>query len=125
MAMRLTAPAAFRYASSSVGDSAWTSAMLSKLALLVSSGRYAPALTSTASRSRMDASYSARFIRWKVREPGFRRVPLSTSCSSVSTSASRVSPVGRGMPGGGIISERSLRMTFSVTATFSCADSTL
>ena len=38
-AMRLTAAAAFRYASSSVGDSACTSAMLSKFALFVSSGR--------------------------------------------------------------------------------------
>jgi hypothetical protein len=44
--MRLTADAAFRYASSKVGDSDCTSAMLSKFALFVSSGRKSPALTS-------------------------------------------------------------------------------
>ena len=45
-AMRLMSLAAFRYASSSVGDSACSSAMLSKFALFVSSGSQLPASTS-------------------------------------------------------------------------------
>ena len=44
--------AAFRYASSSVADSVWASAMLSKLALTGSSGSQSPASTSSDSRSR-------------------------------------------------------------------------
>ena len=54
-ASRLIAAAALRYASSSVGDSACTSAMLSKFALFVSSGSQLPASTSRASRSRTRA----------------------------------------------------------------------
>ena len=78
--MRLTEAAAFRYASSSVGDSACTSAMLSKFALFVSSGRKSPAFTSMPSRSRTTRSYSERFSRWKVRAPGFGCDARSMTC---------------------------------------------
>ena len=69
-ARRLISLAASRYESSNVADGVCTSAMLSKLALFVSSGSQSPALTSSPSRSLIDRSYSARFSRWKVRPPG-------------------------------------------------------
>jgi hypothetical protein len=60
-AMRLMSPAALRYASSSVGESFCSSAMLSKLALIVSCGSQSAALTSTSSRSFTARAYSGRF----------------------------------------------------------------
>ena len=100
--------------------------MLSKLALLVSRGRYSPASMSRPSRSFTDCVYSARLRRWKVRPPGlgFRRASSSMVFSSVSTRASRVSPAGRGMPGGGIMPARSLRIMRSAVSAFSAAAST-
>ena len=54
-----------------MADGSWASAMLSKFALFVSSGSHLPASMSIVSRSRTERSYSARFRRWKVREPGW------------------------------------------------------
>ena len=71
--MRLMSPAAFRYDSSSVAESACSSAMLSKLALIESSGSHEPASTVIASRSRTARAYSARFSRWNTRVPGLGR----------------------------------------------------
>jgi len=113
--MRLTAAAALRYPSSSVGESACTSEMLSKLALFWSSGSQSPAFTCRPSRSRTTRSYSARLSRWNDRVPGLTGA-ASMVDSSVSTRASSVSPPGRFDPGGGIISARSLRIIFSVAS---------
>ncbi len=113
------------YPSSSIGDSNCTSAILSKLALLVSSGRYRPASISSASSSRIDPSYSAWFRRWKVRLPGigWSAAAASSSASSASTNANSVSPAGRLAPGGGIIAARSLRTMRSATSALSAAAS--
>ena len=71
--------------------------MLSKFALIVSSGRKSPALISSPKRSRTARAYSARFRRWNVRLPGFglAAAALSSVASSVSTSARSVSAAGR------------------------------
>ena len=120
--MRLITLAALRYASSSVGDSACASAMLSKFALLVSSGSQLPASTSRASRSWTAREYSGRFRRWNVRTPGFGLIAdaLSTFVSSAPINAAYVAASGRGDAGGGMNPACSLRMTFSATSAF-CA----
>jgi hypothetical protein len=123
IAMRLIALAAFKYASSRVGDSACASAMLSKLALLVSSGSQLPASTSSASRSCTAREYSGRFRRWKVRTPGlgFAAAAASTSDSSVEINVAYVAASGRGASGGGMKPACSFRMTFSAISGFCAA----
>ena len=123
--MRATAPAALRYPSSSVAESAWASAMLSKFALLVSSGRKSAALMLTPSRSCTTRSYSGRLRRWNPRGPGFGvEAALSMTFSIVWTSSSSVSPAGRRAPGGGMMSARNLRIIFSDVSRFEGAAST-
>ena len=56
--------------------------------------------------------------------PGFTGAAPSTTRSSVSTNASRVSPVGRFDPGGGIICARNLRIIFSEVGNSAVADVT-
>jgi hypothetical protein len=122
-AMRLMAVAAFRYDSSSVGDSDCASAMLSKFALLVSSGSQSPAFTSRASSSRMARSYSGRFRRWNVRRPGLGDLPAAVSSvvSSALMSATCVAGSGRCAPRGGIMPACSFTMIFSATSACSTA----
>ena len=112
----LTCPAARRYPSMTVAEGICTSAMLSKLALLVSRGRKVPTSMSIPSRSFTAAAYSARLRRWKVLRPGFGslaaiRSMVSSSCVAISASTSGS---GRGIPEGGIIPARSLRIIFSI-----------
>ena len=78
--------------------------MLSKFALLVSSGSQLPASTSSASRSRIARAYSARLSRWNVRAPGFgfAAAAVSIVVSRVVTSASKVAASGRAASGGGM-----------------------
>jgi len=66
----------------------------------------------------IDRSYSARFNRWNVREPGLGRATAERSrfFSSAIASCVSVSPPGRGVPGGGIIPARSLPIIFSAVA---------
>src|SRR5215204_3949800 len=100
--------------------------MLSKLALLVSSGSHLLASTSRVSRSRTDRSYSARLRRWKDRVPGsgFVAAARSTRRSRVSARATRVSPPGRLRPGGGIIPARSFAIIFSAVSGVEAAAAT-
>src|SRR3954471_25059357 len=102
--MRLIAAAALRYDSSSVGESDCASAMLSKFALLVSSGSQWPASTCRSRRSSIARAYSGRLRRWNVRTPGFGLAvaAVSTLVSSVVVSAAEVAASGRDDPGGGI-----------------------
>ena len=97
--------------------------MLSKLALIVSWGRYLEASSGRSSRSRIAAVYSARFRRWKERRPGFGfAAALSSSwvSSDAATSVS-VSSGGRRAPGGGIIPSRSFETIFSASTGFAGA----
>ena len=66
----------------------------------------------------MEFWYSARFSLWKVRPPGLGASAAARSmfASRVSTSIRRVSPPGRGMPGGGIISARNFWIIFSAVS---------
>ena len=119
----LTWPAARRYPSMTVAEGICTSAMLSKLALLVSSGRKVATSMSRPSRSRTAAAYSARLRRWKVLRPGSGSAAAMRSMvfSSSVTIASRSSGSGRGMPAGGIMPARSLRIIFSIVGRRSAA----
>ena len=125
-ARRLTSVAARMYEASNVVDSPWAADRLSKLPSSTSAGSQRPASISRSSMSRMTRSYSARLSRWKRRIPGLGRgaAASSTSCSSVSTSTSSVSPAGRGIPGGGIIPARSLRIMRSAVSAYSGARAT-
>ena len=86
--------------------------MLSKFALLVSSGRKSAALTSTPSRSLhhtlvLGAVEALESARAGVRRPG----TLCQLCfREFETRSSSVSPPGRREPGGGMMSARSLRI---------------
>ena len=115
-ASRLIWPAARRYPSITVAEGICTSAMLSKLALLVSSGRKVATSMSIPSRSLTAAAYSARLRRWKVLRPGFGSLAAIRSMvvSSSVTIAARSSGSGRGIPEGGIMPARSLRIIFSI-----------
>ncbi len=101
-----------------VADGICTSAMLSKLALLVSSGSHESAEMVSPSTSWMLRSYSARLRRWNVRRPGLgaRNAFASIRRSRVVISTSSVSPPGRDRPGGGIIPVRNLPIIFSATS---------
>ena len=61
--------------------------MLSKLALIVSAGRYVPASMSSPNSARIAAAYSARLSRWNVRCPGLVAAAASSVVSSAVTSA--------------------------------------
>ena len=98
--------------------------MLSKLALIVSEGRYDVTSMSRPKMARTAAAYSARFMRWNDRRPGFRftTATRSTVVSSAVASAVRVAGSSfRDAVRGGIMPVRSLRMTFSVTSACSAA----
>ena len=114
-ASRLTVAAPRRYAVMTVGDAVWTSAMLSKPALVVSAGRNVAASISMPSRSRIAREYSARFSRWKGRHPGSfaRSAEASARASRVSTKAARRAASGRLDEGGGIAPVRTFRIIFS------------
>ena len=118
-AMRLIAAAAFRYASSSVGESACSSAMLSKFALIVSSGSQLPASTSSPSRSPMARAYSARLRRWNVpaaRVRLRRRGGVHRRLERARSAPRSVAGSGRREPGGGIMPACSLRIIFSASS---------
>ncbi len=124
-AKRLISAAAVRYDCMVVGDRICAAAMLSKFAILVSSGRNSPASTSRPSRSRTDCAYSARFRRWNDRRPGEPDAALaSEAASSVAARASSAASEGRRPPAGGIWPARTLRIIFSVTSRFSPARAT-
>ena len=123
-AMRLMSAAALRYASSSVGDSACSSAMLSKFALFVSSGSQLPASTSSAEqvagwRARTRGGSGAG--RCGRRDSASRAAAASTrgfERRDERRVASRHPDAAR--RGGGIMPACSLRIIFSATSAF-CA----
>ena len=71
----------------------------------------------------MARSYSARLSLWNDLTPGLgsRMAAASTVSSRVVASMVSSSPSGRGMPGGGIIPARSLRMIFSAVSACAAA----
>jgi hypothetical protein len=79
-----------------VGDSACASAMLSKLALIVSSGSHFAGIDVEVEQVLMARSYSGRFRRWNVRRPGFgfAAAAVSTVVSSAVISARYVASSG-------------------------------
>src|SRR5262249_37049260 len=99
--MRLIAAAAFRYDSSSVGDSACASAMLSKFALFWSSGSQLPASTSSSSRSLIALAYSGRLSRWKKRTAGCGVAGHAGATGGCARRRGRGGRVGRGRGDGG------------------------
>ena len=119
MARRLICSAAVRYRSNSTGDTAKTSAMLSKPWAPSSAGSNDLSSISTPSRSRIALAYSDRFRRWMAASLPGSGLASAARSSSVSTYAAKESEValsGRGIPGGGICPARSLRITFSHTS---------
>ena len=110
-----------------VADGICTSAMLSKLALMVSAGRYWLTSMSRPMSVRTAATYSARFRRWNERRPGLR-LSAALRSSVVSSAVASASRAGASSffeaPRGGIIPVRSLRTTFSATSACASAFAT-
>ena len=123
-ASRLILRAASRYRSIVAGETNNRSAMLSKPLLTLSAGSsneksISFGSASSASRSRTAFWYSVRLKRCSsgsVPGFGFAAAERSSSLSRNVATESYVALSGRGAPGGGIVAERSLRMTFSQTS---------
>ena len=117
-ASRLIRSAARTYAPISAGEIVSASDMLSNPFVVGSGGRSSATSTSRSSSSRTEFRYSVRFTRCNsgALTWGSAAAAASIRASSADANAFRVAASGRGKPTGGIIPERTLRMSLSACA---------